>query len=102
MLQVQIEEERAHLLLKTQDEGSLVHVQSLFVGIDEGIVSQMSWSQDPFHIKTIKKPKQTSQHKKKGNRLTDIENKLVVTSGERDGEEGQYRGRRLRGTNYYA
>ena len=31
---------------------------------------------------------------------TDIENKLVVTSGERE-EGGEYRGSRLRGTNYY-
>ena len=34
--------------------------------------------------------------KQNRNRLTDIENKLVVNSG-----EGQDRGRGLRGTNYY-
>ena len=31
---------------------------------------------------------------------TDMENKLLVTSREREGE-GQYRGRGLRDTNYY-
>ena len=35
------------------------------------------------------------------NRLAGIENRLVVTSGEREGGEGQDRGRGLRGTNYY-
>ena len=34
------------------------------------------------------------------NRLTDIENKLVVTKGERKGE-GQIRGMGLTDTNYY-
>ena len=37
----------------------------------------------------------------KRNRLTDIENKLVVTSWEREGGKEQYRGMGLRGTNYY-
>ena len=37
----------------------------------------------------------------KRNRFTDIENKSVVTSGEREGGEGQDRCRELRGTNYY-
>ena len=31
-------------------------------------------------------------------RLTDIENELVVTKGEREGGEGQIRGMRLTGT----
>ena len=35
------------------------------------------------------------------NRLTDIENKPVVTSRERESGEGQDTGRGLRGTNYY-
>ena len=35
---------------------------------------------------------------KKRNRLTDLENKVVITSGER---EGGRQGRGLRGTNYY-
>ena len=35
----------------------------------------------------------------KRNKLTDTENKLVVTSGEREGG-GQDKGRGLRGTNY--
>ena len=44
-----------------------------------------------------KKIKQTSEYKKKKRkRLTDIENKLVVTSGVR-----KERGRGLKGTNYY-
>ena len=34
-------------------------------------------------------------------RLTDIENKLVVTVGGREGREGQIRGIGLRDTNYY-
>ena len=34
------------------------------------------------------------------NHLFDIENKLVVTGG-REKREGQYRGRELRGTDYY-
>ena len=37
---------------------------------------------------------------KKRNRLTDMENKLVVSIGEREGG-WQYRGRGVRGTNYY-
>ena len=37
----------------------------------------------------------------KRNRLTDIENKLVVTKGEREVREGQIRGMRLTDTNYY-
>ena len=39
----------------------------------------------------------TKQNKTKQSRLTDIENKLVVTSREREGE-GQFRGEGLRGT----
>ena len=35
------------------------------------------------------------------NRLTDTENKLVVTKGEREGGEGHVRGMGLRDTNYY-
>ena len=35
------------------------------------------------------------------NRLTDIENTLVVTKGERDGEEGQIKCMELIDTNYY-
>ena len=38
---------------------------------------------------------------KKRSRLTDTENKLLVPSGEKEGGEGQNRGRGLRGTNYY-
>ena len=36
----------------------------------------------------IEKIKQTSEYNKKRNRLTDIENKLVVTKGEREVGEG--------------
>ena len=39
---------------------------------------------------------QTSEYNKKRNKLIDIENKPVVTSG----LEGPYMGRGLRGTNY--
>ena len=35
-----------------------------------------------------KKIKYTSEYNKKRNRLTDTENKLVVTSGEREGGKG--------------
>ena len=35
------------------------------------------------------------------NRLTDKENKLVVTKGERESRERQIRGMGLRDTNYY-
>ena len=35
------------------------------------------------------------------NKLTNIENKLVVTKGERAGGEGQIRDMGLTGTNYY-
>ena len=48
-----------------------------------------------------KKIQQTSEYNKRRSRLTDMEKKLVVTSGEREGEEGQDRSRGLRGTNYY-
>ena len=34
------------------------------------------------------------------NRLSDTENKLVVTNGEKEWGEGQYRGMGLRDTNY--
>ena len=34
-------------------------------------------------------------------RLTDTENKLVVTKGEREGGDRQIRGMRLRDTKYY-
>ena len=37
----------------------------------------------------------------KRSRLTDTENKPVVTSREKDGREGQYKGGGLRSTNYY-
>ena len=49
----------------------------------------------------IWKLQQTSEYSKKKIRLTDIENKLMATSGEKEG--GQDRGRRLRGINttYY-
>ena len=47
------------------------------------------------------KIKQMNEYKKSRNRLTDKENELVVTSGEKVGGEGQDRGRGLRGTNYY-
>ena len=36
----------------------------------------------------------------KTDRFTDKENKLVVTRGQQEGEEGQNRNRGLRGTNY--
>ena len=35
------------------------------------------------------------------NRFTDLENKLEVTSGEREGGKGKDRGMGLRDTNYY-
>ena len=35
-----------------------------------------------------KQKQQTSEYNKKRSRLTDIENKLVVTSGEREGRRG--------------
>ena len=38
---------------------------------------------------------------KKRNRLTDKENKLVGTNGEKEGGEGQYRGRELACTSCY-
>ena len=38
----------------------------------------------------------------KQNRLTDMDSKLRVTSGDREGWERQDEGRELRGTNYYA
>ena len=47
----------------------------------------------------ISKVKETSEYNKK-EKLTDIENKLVVTVGRGKGE-GQNRGRRLKNTNYY-
>ena len=37
----------------------------------------------------------------KRNRLTNIENKLVVTSGEWEGRKGKDRGRGLKDINYY-
>ena len=37
----------------------------------------------------------------KQNGLTDMDSKLRVTSGEREGWERQDKGRELRGTNYY-
>ena len=46
----------------------------------------------------IWKIKQSSKYNKKETD-SDTENKLVTTSGERE-EQGQKRGRRLRGTNY--
>ena len=47
-----------------------------------------------------KKQKQISVYSKNRNRPTDIENKLMVTSRERIGEE-QARSMRLSDTNYY-
>ena len=46
---------------------------------------------------------QPSKYNKKRNRLADIEDKLVITSGEREvgSGEGQDWGRRLRCTKYY-
>ena len=44
--------------------------------------------------------RQVDVYIKKRNRLTDIGNKLVVTSGKRE-EEGQDRGMELRSTSYY-
>ena len=43
----------------------------------------------------------TNENSCKTERLTDIENKLVVSKGEREGEEGQIRGMGLTDTNYY-
>ena len=52
---------------------------------------------DSTYMQNLKNTKKIGEYNKKRSRLTDIENKLVVTSG----VEGKYRGRRLRGTNYY-
>ena len=43
----------------------------------------------------------TSKYNKKRNRLTYIENKLVVSSGERDEGRGEIGVEGLRSTNYY-
>ena len=40
------------------------------------------------------------KYNKKRSNLTDIENKLVVTSGERKGGEGRIGGRGLKGRSY--
>ena len=40
-------------------------------------------------------------HVQNRNRIANIENKLVVTKGKREAEEGQIRGMELTDTNYY-
>ena len=45
--------------------------------------------------------KKYSKLENKAKKESDSENKLVVTSGERGRGERQYRGKGLRGTNYY-